>query len=321
MKLPPLKIGEYVASVPIVQGGMSIRISTGKLAGAVAGAGGIGVIGASGMTFDELREEIKIARELAKGGIVAINILFAAKDFLGIVEAALNAGIDIIFSGAGFSRDIYKMVENTRTVFVPIVSSARLALLAAKLGAKAVVVESKEAGGHLGTDRPIRDILPEVVAAMKGKNIPVIAAGGLCDGCDIVEMFKMGASGAQLSTIFIRTPECNAADEYKNVHLNANIDDVILIRSPVGLPGRAIKTKLVADMDNGYYPPIEFCDDCLKNCGKEYCIFDVLKKAQVGDVDNGIVFSGENVYRLKKEIIPAAQIIKNLVREADLCEE
>lgn len=298
---------------------MSIRISTGKLAGAVAATGAIGIIGASGMAFDELRREIQIARDLAKGGIIGINILFAAKEFVGIVETAISAGIDIITSGAGFSRDIYKMVKDTKTVFVPIVSSARLALTAAKLGASAIVVESKEAGGHLGTDRPIREILPEVVEALSGKNIPVIAAGGLSDGCDIVEMFKLGSDGVQLATIFIRTFECNAASEYKQVHLKAGKEDVILIQSPVGLPGRALRTKLVDEMDQGNYPPIEFCDDCLKNCGKQYCIFEVLKNAQKGDVDHGIVFSGENVYRLKKEILPAAKVIENLVKEAEAC--
>ncbi|MDD5383191.1 MAG: nitronate monooxygenase, partial [Candidatus Margulisbacteria bacterium] len=234
MKLPELKIANLVARIPIIQGGMAIRISTGALAGAVAAAGGIGVIGASGLSFEELRQEIRLARTKAMGGIIGINIMFAAREFLGIVKTAIKEKIDLVFTGAGFSRDIFKIGQESQTPIVPIVSSARLAQTADKCGAAAIVVEGKEAGGHLGTDRSIKDILPEV---RKVVNLPVIAAGGITDGRDIVTMFKLGANGVQIATKFVLSEECNAALPYKKRHQEAKQEDVVVITSPVGLPG------------------------------------------------------------------------------------
>src|SRR3989338_5680222 len=192
MKLPQLKIGDLVVELPIIQGGMAVRISTGALAGAVAKTGAIGVIGASGMAFDELRKEIQIARNLAAKGIVGINIMFAAREFVGIVQTAIKEKIDLIITGAGFSRDIFKIGHDSNTPIVPIVSSARLAETAEKLGAAAIVVEGKEAGGHLGTDRSIWEIFPEVKKAV---GLPVVAAGGIINGQEIVRALKLGADG------------------------------------------------------------------------------------------------------------------------------
>jgi len=234
MKLPQLKIGDLVARIPIIQGGMAIRISTGKLAGEVAAAGGIGMIGASGLDFDELANEIKIAKERAQGGLVGINIMFAAREFWGIVKTAVQEKIDLVFTGAGFSRDIFKYGKENAVPIVPIVSSARLAKTADQCGAAAIVVEGKEAGGHLGTDRPIRDILPEVREATK---LPVIAAGGICDGKDIVELFRLGANGVQIATRFVLSDECNAALAYKQRYQSAKKEDVVVISSPVGMAG------------------------------------------------------------------------------------
>ena len=167
MNLPQLKIANLTAKLPIIQGGMAVRISTGRLAGAVAATGAIGIIGASGMAFDELKKEIQIARDLAAGGIVGINIMFAAREFWGIAQAAIQEKIDLIITGAGFSRDIFKLGLDNHTPILPIVSSARLAETSEKLGATAVVVEGKEAGGHLGTDRSVWDIFPEVKKAIR----------------------------------------------------------------------------------------------------------------------------------------------------------
>ncbi|MFH1542099.1 MAG: nitronate monooxygenase [bacterium] len=315
MKLPELKIDRFTARVPIIQGGMAIRISTGRLAGAIAAAGGIGVIGASGLTFDELAEEIKIARDLAKGGVIGINIMFAAREFWEVVKVAIQEKIDIIFTGAGFSRDIFKVGQENNTPIVPIVSSARLAKTSERLGAAAIVVEGVEAGGHLGTDRSIWDVFPEVRKATK---LPVIAAGGITTGEDIVKMIRLGANGVQLATRFVLTDECNAALSYKQRYQTATKDDMVKISSPVGLPGSAIRTDFVNKLLEKKAPRPIGCDFCLKNCSLEYCIIQALLNAQKGDIDNGVVFSGSNVWKIKdRSIRPAAKIIEELVKEAE----
>ncbi len=315
MKLPELKIDKFIAKIPIIQGGMAVKISTGSLAGAVAAAGGIGVIGASGMTPEELADEIRIAREKAKGGIIGINIMFAARDFWGVVKTAIKEKIDLIFTGAGFSRDIFKFGQENNTPIVPIVSSARLAKTSERCGAAAIVVEGKEAGGHLGTDRSIKELLPEVLKAVK---LPVVAAGGITTGKDMVEMIKMGASGVQIATKFVLSEECNAALPYKQKYQQAKKDDVVVISSPVGLPGRAIKTPFVDKILSKTAPKPVGCDFCLKNCSLEYCIIKALINSLHGDVENGVVFSGENVWKIKnRNIRPAAEIIKDLVKEAE----
>jgi len=319
MKLPELKIDRYTAKLPIIQGGMAIRISTGALAGAVAAAGGIGVIGASGMTFEELAKEIQIARAKAQGGIVGINIMFAAREFWGIVRTAIKEKIDLVFVGAGFSRDIFKVGQDNNTPIVPIVSSARLAKTSDRCGAAAIVVEGKEAGGHLGTDRSIKEILPEV---RKATNLPVIAAGGITTGQDIVDMFKLGANGVQIATRFVLSNECNAALPYKQRYQQATKEDVVTISSPVGLPGRAIRTPFVDKLLKKSAPKPVGCDFCLKNCSLEYCIIQALINSQHGDVEHGIVFSGENVWKIKDRTIkPAGEIIKELVKEVEEIQE
>jgi len=315
MKLPELKIANFTASVPIIQGGMAIRISIGALAGAVAAAGAIGVIGASGMEDEELANEIKIAREKAKGrGVIGINIMFAARNFWGVVKAAAREKIDIIFTGAGFSRDIFKFGQDNNITIVPIVSSARLAKTSERCGAAAIVVEGTEAGGHLGTDRPIRDILPEVVEAVK---LPIVAAGGITTGADIVDMLKLGASGVQIATRFVLSEECNAAMPYKKRYQTATQNDIVKISSPVGLPGRALKTAFVEKILKQEAPKPVGCDFCLKNCSLEYCIIQALIRSLHGDIENGVVFSGANVWKIKdRSIKPAAKIIEELVKEA-----
>ena len=317
MKLPELKIANLVAKIPIIQGGMAVKISTGLLAGTIAAAGGIGVIGASGMDLTELKEEIRKAKDIAKGGLVGINIMFAAREFLGAVNTSIKEGISLIITGAGFSRDIFKIGKESKTPILPIVSSAKLAKTATKLGAAAIVVEGTEAGGHLGTDRSISLILPEVRAVT---DLPVIAAGGINDGCDIAKMFKLGANGVQIATRFVLTNECAAAPEYKKVYQNAKKEDVVIISSPVGMPGRAIKTKFVEKILNKTAPKPIGCDYCLKKCSLEYCIVQALINSQQGNVDEGIVFSGANVWKIKdKRIRPAVDVLKELVKEAEEC--
>lgn len=311
MKLPELRIGNFVPKFPIIQGGMAVRVSTSSLAGAVAAAGGIGVIAATGMALDELRTEIRQARKLANGGILGVNIMYAAKEFADLVHTAIEEGIDIIFTGAGFSRDIYRWAKDSKTAIVPIVSSAKAARIAVKYGAAAVVAEGTEAGGHLGTERPTRELLPEIVQAV---DVPVVAAGGIVNGQDIADMVKLGASGVQMATRFVLSEECTVADAFKQLYLNATEEDVVLIKSPVGLPGRAINNKLAQQMAQEEYPKIKECEKCLKDCSKAYCIMKALNNAQTGNVDEGVVFSGQNVYKIK-EILPVKVIFERLLEE------
>lgn len=313
MKLPELKIGKKIARVPIVQGGMAIRLSTARLAAAVANEGGIGLIAASGMSHPELRYEINLARSLTDG-VIGINIMVAASDFVGIVKTAISAGIDLIVAGAGFSRDIFGLGKESGTPIVPIVSSVKLAKISEKLGASAIVVEGKEAGGHLGTDISVRELIEPIRAAVK---IPVIAAGGVLSGKDIVEMFKMGANGVQMGSRFAASLESNAAPTLKEYYLKSRADDVVVIHSPVGLPGRAVRTPFSKRVMEGNVPP-KVCDKCLKACKHNFCIVRALTRAQQGDVETGLVFTGEYMPRIEK-ILSVKEIFKNLLSEVEAC--
>lgn len=314
MNLPQLKINGLVAKLPIIQGGMAVRISTGALAGAVACMGAIGIIGASGMAFDELRKEIQIARGLAAGGIVGINIMFAARDFREIVQTAVQEKIDLIITGAGFSRDIFKIGREDNIPIISIVSTALLAETAEKLGAAAIVAEGKEAGGHLGTDRSIWEILPEIKKAV---SLPVIAAAGIINGAEMMRALRLGAEGVQMATRFVFAEECNASPEFKKRYQTATKDDIVIIQSPVGMPGRAIKTALVEKILAQNAPRPNGCDFCLKKCSFEYCIIQALINSQQGDIEHGVVFSGEYVWKIKDRAIkPAAKIVEEILAEA-----
>lgn len=316
MKLPQLKIGNLVPEIPIIQGGMAVRISTAPLAAAVAEEGGIGLIAATGMGIDELRREIAKARELTKG-IIGINIMFAASQFANAVKAAIEEGIDLVVQGAGFSRDIFSWGKASGVPIVSMVSSPKVAQLAEKLGASAVVVEGREAGGHLGTDRSVKEVLPLVKQAVK---IPVLAAGGVIDGYTMREMFRLGADGVQIGTRFAASVESNAADEFKQLYLNAKPEDVVLIQSPVGLPGSSIKNAFVERLFEGENLRPEGCDNCLKKCSRNFCILKALTRAQQGDVETGLVFAGAKVGEIK-EILTVKEIIKRLLAEFNQAEE
>lgn len=314
MKLPELRIGKLVAKVPIIQGGMAIRLSTARLAAAVANEGGIGLIAASGMPFDELRHEIKLARKLSPHGIIGINVMVAAREFKGIVTPAIEEGIDLVVAGAGFSRDMFAWGKASGTPIVPIVSSAKLAKISQSLGASAVVVEGAEAGGHLGTNRSSRLIVPEVRAAV---DIPVIGAGGVLHGEDIAEMLRLGANGVQMGSRFAASVESNGSEELKKVYLRANKpEDFILIHSPVGLPGQAIRTPFSERILLGTAPKPETCDQCLKKCSHKYCIIRALTRAQQGDVETGLVFSGRRMMEIH-DILPVKDIFANIKREME----
>ncbi|MDF1578592.1 MAG: nitronate monooxygenase [Desulfobulbales bacterium] len=316
MKLPPLKIGPFTAPIPLVQGGMSIEVSTSALAIPVADCGGIGTIGGSSIPVEELQTDIRKAKKATKG-IIAVNIMFAMKNFYELVMASIDAGVDMIVTGAGFSRDIFKIGKDTNTPIVSIVSSPAFAKLAEKLGAAAIVVEAKEAGGHLGTDRSLRDLFPEIRKVVD--KVPLIAAGGITNGYEMAEMMdKYGADAVQIATRFVLTKECSVAENFKKVLLNATKDDVTLIRSPVGLPGRAIKTPFVKQLlDDESVLACKKCPyKCLKKCDHVYCISERLRAARDGNIEEGLFFSGENVYKFN-DILSVKEVFDQFVSEAE----
>ena len=312
MKLPVLKIGNLVAQVPIIQGGMAIRLSTARLASAVANEGGIGLIAASGMEEQELRTEIRLARKLTNGkGIIGINCMVAARAFKNLIVTAAQEGVDLIVAGAGFSRDIFAVGREYNVAVVPIVSSVKLAKISEKLGASAIVVEGTEAGGHLGTQQSIKEILPDIVKAV---NIPVIAAGGATCGQDIVDLLKLGANGVQMGSRFAASEESNGARFLKEMYLKMVKEDVVQIDSPVGYKGRAIRSPFAQLSLEGRAPLPITCDACLKHCTHQFCIIRALSRAQQGDVETGLIFTGAHMWKIH-EILPVKEIFRRIKEE------
>jgi nitronate monooxygenase len=356
MKLPHLRIGNLDIYPPIIQGGMGIKVSLAKLASAVANCGGVGTISAA-IRSDHVKDRkniivggegdihefvgfIREAKLLTKG-IIAVNIMVALSSYHVLVEAAVREKVDIIFSGAGIPLGLPKLVEGSDVKIVPIVSSGRVTELICKTWTRkynrvpdAIVLEGPMAGGHLGysfdelkdeASMPkLEDLLADVLAVAKkysaqsGKEIPVIVAGGIYDGKDIAHFIKLGASGVQLGTRFVATDECDAADAFKQAYVKAKKEDIIIIHSPVGMPGRALRNEFLTKAEKG---EIKFnCSYlCLKTCDPQkspYCIANALTNAALGDLDNGFVFVGSNVYRIDK-IVPVKELIKELVDEAE----
>lgn len=316
MKLKPLKIKNLKPVLPIMQGGMAVRVSTGKLAGAVAKCNGIGTIGASGMGHEELRREIAIARELSEGnGIIAVNIMVAADDFINLVKLCIEEKVELIVAGAGLSKDVFKMTQAAGVAFAPVVSSAKAAAIVLKMGADMIIVEGKEAGGHLGTDRPMKEILKEVLEVVQGR-VPVLGAGGVLYGRDICEVILLGANGVQMATRFVMSEECNVDIKFKQYYLEHTREDMKIFLSPVGYPGRAITTKLLERIEAGQIGKFPCKYQCLKSCTHRFCIIEALQNAQKGNVQEGIVFTGERFDEIR-DILPVHEIMENLLTEIE----
>ncbi len=335
MQFPELTIGCLHARTAIVQGGMGIGVSLSGLAAAVANEGGIGVISAAGIGLmglsgkdialahrEALSDEIRRAKELTDG-IVGVNIMVALTNFAEMVTTAIKEGIDIIFSGAGLPLDMPRYrPEGSHTQLAPIVSSARAAaILCRKWLARhgcvpdAVVVEGPKAGGHLGfrpeqLDDPefaLEKLVPLVVEAVRpyedkvGRAIPVIAAGGCFTGADIFDIMQLGASAAQLGTRFVATEECDAAPAFKQAFVDARPEDITVITSPVGMPGRALAGSFLEEAAAGQRKPTACPYHCITTCNQvdsPYCIAKALLHAQQGRFKHGFAFAGSNAHRV-----------------------
>ncbi len=324
--------------IPVLQGGMGVGVSLGGLAGAVAACGAMGTVSSAIVGFDEpdfyrdpkgancraLAREVRRAKELSRGkGMVAVNVMVATAQYADSIRTAIRAGADAVVCGAGLPVDLPAIAEGADIALSPIVSSGRAASAICRLWQKRydrapdfMVVEGSEAGGHLGfskeellagTARPLEEITREVTEALRpfseryGRAIPVFAAGGVWNGADAARLAACGASGVQLATRFIATHECDASRGFKDILLAASKADVQIVASPVGMPGRALRTPLIEKLEQGGRFPSSRCSDCLVTCPHSttpYCILHALAQAVKGNYEEGLFFCGSNVWRL-----------------------
>ncbi len=357
--IPKLYLGELEISNP-VQGGMGVKISGARLASAVANVGGLGLIATVGLneaknypgsykssSIAALKDEIRLARSMMnQNGYLGVNILHALTNYSDLVQTSIEEGVDAIISGAGVPLDMPKyLLPGCKTKLIPIVSSARLADFICKYWKKkynylpdAIVVEGPKAGGHLGfsleqltdensvdfVEHGLERIIPEVVKAVSkyetAKKIPVIAAGGIFYGGDIKKFIELGASGVQMATRFVTTEECDAPLAFKQAYLNARKEDIIIIKSPVGMPARAIKSKFLDEVAKRERMPVNCPYHCLTPCDPKqslYCIARALLNAEQGDVAiNGFAFAGANAWRCKEQgIITVPKLFEKLSQE------
>lgn len=326
-------------SFPLIQGGMGVGVSLSSLAGAVAKEGGMGVISTAQIGYEDpnfvgnenecnlkaISAHIKRAKEIAQGnGMVAVNVMVALQNYKEHVRAAADAGADAVICGAGLPMDLPELVKGSHTKIAPIVSSRKAAALILKSWSKKyqvlpdfIVIEGPKAGGHLGFhvddiepmmagefENEIKKILEEkaVYEASCGKKIPVFLAGGIWDHEDVIAAKQLGVDGVQVATRFVATEECDASAAYKMAYINAKAEDVKIIKSPVGMPGRALNNKMIQDLQYGKQK-IQRCYHCIKNCNPSeipYCITNALVNSVKGNLDQGLIFCGANVYRVTK---------------------
>lgn len=350
-----LYLGELKINIPIIQGGMGVRVSASSLASAVSNEGGLGVIAAVGLGEEcgnekrdyktrsraELTNLIRKTKGLTKNPF-GVNIMSVLTNYDELVEAAQAESVDVIISGAGMPLRLPALIKNHKTKIIPIVSSGRAAKIICSTWLRrykrlpdAIIVEGPLAGGHLGyslkeladpehfsLDNILTDVL-EVTRTFENdkSHIPVIAAGGIFDGKDICRVMRLGASGVQMGTRFVCTEECDVSLKYKEAYISAKKEDIIVIKSPVGLPGRVIRNEFVKKVTEGARVPFGCEYKCLYTCDANkvnYCIAKALLNASRGDMDNGFAMCGSNAYRIKK-IVSVKDLISELVTEAEVC--
>ncbi|OUP85235.1 nitronate monooxygenase [Lachnoclostridium sp. An169] len=334
-----LKIGDKITRIPLIQGGMGVGISLGRLAGTVAKEGGVGVISSAQIGYREpdfdrnpaeanlraIESEMKKAREIAPDGIIGFNVMTALKEHAAHIRAAVKAGADIIISGAGLPTELPALTEGSSTRIAPIVSTDKSANVILKYWdrkykrtADLVVIEGPEAGGHLGfkkeeleqyTPQSYGEEIRKIIATVKkygekyGVEIPVVVAGGIYDHSDVKRVMDLGADGVQVATRFVTTEECDADIRYKEAYIRASKEDIRIVKSPVGMPGRAIMNPFMKKVMDGGKISHSPCHGCLTKCSPAeipYCITDGLISAVKGDVDNALLFCGAKAYKADK---------------------
>lgn len=347
-----LNIGDLSIPLPLIQGGMGVGISLSGLAAAVANEGGVGVISSAGLgllykkfsnDFLEasilgLKEELRKAREKTSG-VIGVNIMVAMSNFTDMVKTSISEKADIIFAGAGLPLDLPSFLKkDSVTKLAPIVSSARAAKIICEKWIKnysylpdAIVVEGPKAGGHLGfkpeqiedENYSLEKLIPEVVKEVKqfeetyNQQIPVIAAGGIYTGEDIYNIMQLGASGVQMATRFVTTEECDASPGFKQSYIDARREDIEIIKSPVGMPGRALASSFLEKVKQGKRQPLHCPFQCIKTCdvsSSPYCIIIALINALKGNFEKGYAFAGSNAFKATR-ITTVKELIQNLIDE------
>lgn len=350
MSLQSLKIGNLTANYPIIQGGMGVGVSRCNLAGAVAKAGGIGIISTAQIGYDDpdfathpvecnlnaIQTHISKAKEIGEGGIVGVNIMVATKRYDEYVKAACEAGADVIISGAGLPITLPNLVKGYSTKIAPIVSSVKATSVILKMWDKKyhttadfIVIEGPHAGGHLGFSKEqlehidtlsYEEEIKNIIAYKKqfeekyNQSIPVIVAGGIFTHDDILHAISLGADGVQIATRFVVTEECDASPAYKQAYLNAKKEDIQIVISPVGMPGRAIINSFLERVKQQRIP-VTKCFHCLEHCNPvetPYCITKALIHAVEGDLENGLIFCGDTVDRLT-HMTTVPELMKELI--------
>lgn len=374
--LKPLVIGELVVPKPVIQGGMGVGISLSSLAGAVAKAGGMGIISTAQIGFKEpdfadhsleanlraIGKEFKKAREIAPEGVIGFNIMVATKNYAMYVKEAIKAGADIIISGAGLPVSLPAYLaeaaaemksaglgETVKTKIAPIVSSVKSAMVILKMWDRKfgrvpdlVVIEGPLAGGHLGFsresltelgvdtldvehtyhqdayDEEIRGIIRLVgeYAEKYQTKIPVVTAGGIYSHEDVMHQIDLGADGVQVATRFVTTVECDAPEEFKQAYIRSSKEDIVITKSPVGMPGRAIHNAFLSGVGQTPFQ-LEHCYQCLEKCDKKtipYCITKALVNSAEGHTEDGLVFCGSNAFRAER-IETVDEVMKSLLGE------
>jgi NAD(P)H-dependent flavin oxidoreductase YrpB (nitropropane dioxygenase family) len=347
-----LKIGSLSIAVPVIQGGMGVGVSLSGLAAAVANEGGVGIISSAGLgllykDFSEnfleasiigLKQEIRRAREKTLG-VIGVNVMVAMTNFADMIKTSISEKVDIIMAGAGLPLNLPSFLKkDSITKLIPIVSSARATKIICEKWKTnydylpdAVIVEGPKAGGHLGfKEEQIRDkdyalekLVPEIVNELKpfeekyNQSIPLIAAGGIYTGKDIHNILKLGASGVQMGTRFVTTDECDASPAFKQAYIDTGEKDIVIIKSPVGMPGRAILSNFLTKVKAGKKQPKKCPFKCIKTCDitkSPYCIAIALINALKGNFENGFAFAGSNAFRATK-ISSVKEIFQSLLKE------